>query len=78
MHQPGIKTGDRSVDCRDGIVCCIIIVGWLELYFHHSQYAYKGNEHDQIATYDLGLVFYSGIRRIIIPCIAFRIYSFVI
>ena len=56
---------------RNGLVCCFILAGWLELYFHNSQHAYKRYEHDEIATYDLGLIFYSDIRRVIIPGIAF-------
>jgi heme/copper-type cytochrome/quinol oxidase subunit 1 len=41
----------------DGFVCRFIIARWLELYFHYSQYANKGYEHDEIAPYDLGLIF---------------------
>ena len=67
----GSKYGDGSVADQHGLVCCLIIVGWLKLYFHHSQHANKGNEHDEIATYYLGLIFYSDIR-----CTYLSLYCF--
>ena len=74
----GSKAGmDFWID-GDGVVCGIIIVGWLELYFHDSEHAYKGYEYDQFATDHLGLVLYRDTGRIIIPCFAFRIYLVVV
>ena len=51
------------------------LLGGLKLYFHHSQHAYEGNEHDEIATNHLGTFLYSYFRCIVIPCFTFRIHS---
>ena len=61
-----------------GIICCFIIAGWFKLYFYHSEYAYKGNEHDQIATYNLGTFLYCGTGCTFFPCTYFRLYLIII
>ena len=33
----GSKIGNGSLAGKYGIVCCVIITGWLELYFYHPE-----------------------------------------
>ena len=58
----GSKTGmDLWLD-QYGIVYCFFIAGRLKLYHYYLEHAYKRNEHDEVATYHLGIFLYSSFR----------------
>ena len=44
-----------------------VIAGRIELYYYHPEYAYKRNEHDETATYHLGIFLYRDFGCIIFP-----------
>ncbi len=43
------------LDYIHGFICCFVFAGRIELYHHHSQYANKGNEHDETCRLPFGL-----------------------
>jgi cytochrome c oxidase subunit 1 len=54
------------------------LLGGLNYISTHSQYAHQGHEHDQVATYRLGLVLYSGAGCVIFPGFVIRRYPVIV